>query len=112
MENQNLFNAIIDVTGFTPLESDMREILIAIEKDKKPDPTPRQTVKPENFWKEAIHHVDFNEYNVDEDLLNESFELYAQLRVDEAVRGEREKAKVWESRFNELQIELRKYRIK
>lgn len=33
--NQNLFNTIVNVTGFTPLESEMFEILNAIEKDKK-----------------------------------------------------------------------------
>lgn len=31
---QNLFEAIINVTGFTPLESDMQEILWAVERDQ------------------------------------------------------------------------------
>jgi len=33
MAYQNLFEAIINVTGFTPLESDMFEIISAYEKD-------------------------------------------------------------------------------
>lgn len=37
-KNQHLFNAIRDITGFTPLESDMRQILIAVEKDKPCSP--------------------------------------------------------------------------
>lgn len=37
-KNQHLFNAIRDITGFTPLESDMRQILIAAEKDNPCSP--------------------------------------------------------------------------
>src|SRR3990167_8448891 len=34
MENQNLFNALQDVCGFTALQTDMIEIIDAYEKDK------------------------------------------------------------------------------
>src|ERR1035437_9789389 len=34
MKLQNLFEAIINVTGFTPLESDMFEIIAAYRKDR------------------------------------------------------------------------------
>lgn len=34
-------------------------------------------MKPEDFWKDAIYHVDGSEYNVDEIKLDEAFKAYA-----------------------------------
>lgn len=39
MRNQNLFNALKDVCGFTALESDMEEIKYAIKKDNQMNTT-------------------------------------------------------------------------
>ncbi|HMX77140.1 MAG TPA: hypothetical protein PK841_03135 [Chitinophagaceae bacterium] len=46
--NQNLFNTITNLSSWIPLESDMREIVNAVEKDRLPDDT--KTMDQSAFW--------------------------------------------------------------
>ncbi|HJY63845.1 MAG TPA: hypothetical protein VJ455_06795 [Ignavibacteria bacterium] len=47
--NQNLFNALQNVAGFTALQSDMQEIIDAVDKDRiKPNFSKRKQIKKPN----------------------------------------------------------------